>query len=202
MFLKALYDFAMRHRLLEEYPLEPRSIHLLIPLDIAGNLRVSHLLPLTHTDDKEKERPGRKYLMPRFVGSNSGGKAFFLAADAIAVLGRDKNTGEPIPANPKTAPRNLKNQAKAFQHFWLQIEEAFTVTQDVRLAALRAFRDKYLVEKGGKIDADLPFLKVQSNKNTGKPECVACTGPEPQQFYPLKDAALAFTKRNSPSWTT
>ena len=168
MFLKALYDYAVRHRLLEELPLQKRQIHALIPLDGHGELRFAHLLPLTHADEKGKERPGQERQMPRFPGSNNGGKAYFLAADTIAVLGRHKDTGAPVPADPETAPRAQKTYPKAFQHFWQQIEDAFQSTGDARLDAMLAFRRRYLHVIEGRIEADLPFLEVRANKKTGR----------------------------------
>jgi CRISPR-associated protein Csd1 len=198
MFLKALYDYAVRHRLLEELPLQKREIHALIPLDKQGGLRFPHLLLLTQADEKGKERPGQQRLMPRFPGSNNGGRAYFLAAGTIAVLGRDKDTGEPIPADPETAPRAQRTYPKAFEHFWQQIEDAFQRTADARLAALLAFRQRYLHEKDGKIVADLPFLEVRPNKKTGKPEFVGRTGPESEQYHQMRGATLAFSVDGQP----
>ena len=198
MFLKALYDYAARHRLLEELPLQKRQIHALIPLDGHGELRFAHLLPLTHADEKGKERPGQERQMPRFPGSNNGGKAYFLAADTIAVLGRDKGTGEPIPADAETAPRAQKTYPKAFRHFWQQIEDAFQSTGDARLAAVLAFRRRYLHEIGGKVEADLPFLEARANKQTGKPEFVGRTGLETEQYQQLKGATLGFSVDGQP----
>ena len=202
MFLKSLYDYSQRHRLLDELPLQMRNIHFVIPITDQGELRSPYLLPLTHTDvdkkGKEKERLGRQCVMPRFPGSNNGGKAYFLAADTIAVLGRNKETGEPIPADSKTAPRSQASYPKAFQHFWQQIEEALQSTEDSRLAALLTFQKRYIREDGDKIESDLPFLAVKSNKKTGKQEFVGLTGTDEDQSYPLKGATMAFSVDGTP----
>ena len=82
MFLKALYDYAMQRHLLDELPLQSCAIDgALIVLNAAGELRAGHLIPLTQTDEKGKERPGQECLMPRFPGENNGGKAYFLAKE-------------------------------------------------------------------------------------------------------------------------
>jgi CRISPR-associated protein Csd1 len=198
MFLKALYDYAMRRRLLDQLPLQRRVIHALIALNSQGELRSDHLLLLTQPDEKGKERPGQERLMPRFPGSNNGGRAYFLAADTIAVLGRDKDTGEPIPADPETAPRTQKNQPKAFLHFWQQVEDAFECTRDGRLGALLAFRRRYYRETEGKVTADLPFLEVRPNKKTGNAEFVGRTGSGTDQYHPLKKATIAFSVDGQP----
>jgi hypothetical protein len=198
MFLKALYDYATRHRLLDGMPLEKRNIHALISLTNQGELRSPHLLPLTQPDEKGREWPGQQRLMPSFPGPNNGGKAYFLAADSIAVLGRHKITGDPIPADSETAPREQKTYPKAFQHFWQQIHDAFQSTKDTRLGALLAFRQRYLREIDGKIEADLPFLEVRPNKKTAKPEFVGLTGPAESQYHALKSATLAFSVDGQP----
>jgi hypothetical protein len=74
MFLQVLYEYAQRNRLLENLPLQGRIIHALVPVHSDGRLRFDHLVPLTRTDEKEKERPGQERLMPRFPGENNGGK--------------------------------------------------------------------------------------------------------------------------------
>ncbi|MDH7599062.1 MAG: type I-C CRISPR-associated protein Cas8c/Csd1 [Sedimentisphaerales bacterium] len=121
MLLRALYEYAVQHHLLDELPLQERTIHALIPLDQNGRLRGGHLIPLTQPDAKGNERVGQKRRMPRFLGENNGGKAYFLADNPIAVLGRDKYSGDPILADPKKG----KNPTKSFLHFWQQIEEHF-----------------------------------------------------------------------------
>ena len=198
MFLKALCDYATRRRLLNGMSLEKRTIHALISITSQGELRSPHLIPLTQPDEKGKEWPGQQRLMPSFPGSNNGGKAYFLAADSIAVLGRHKVTGDPIPADSETASRDQKTYPKAFQHFWQQIDDAFKSSQDTRLAALRLFRHRYLRENDGKIEADLPFLQVRPNKKTGRPEFVGLTGPAESQYQILKSATLAFSVDGQP----
>src|SRR5664279_3045453 len=97
MLLKALYDYAQKHELFESLPLQNRTVHFLIPLNKDGTLRGDFLIPLTHMNVKGKEEIGQERLMPRFPGENNGGKAYFMAEGTVALLGRDKDTGECIP---------------------------------------------------------------------------------------------------------
>ena len=113
MLLQKLYDFAQNQKLFDNLPLQKRNIHVLIAIDKQGHLRANTLIPLTQPDAKGKERIGQERLMPRFPGENNGGKAYFLAESSIAVLGRDRISGECIPVDPKKG----KNATKAFLHF-------------------------------------------------------------------------------------
>jgi CRISPR-associated protein Csd1 len=188
MLLQALYDYAQRKRLLDDLPLQKRKIHALIALDSNGALRFDYLLPLSQADDRGKERPGQEIIMPRFPGENNGGKAYFLAEGTMAVLGRDKITGQSISVDPKRGG----NPTKAFMHFWKQISEAHRVTRDKRLAAVLAFRAKYLTEKDGRIVTDVPFLELRSNKK-GNPEFVGKIGASQDAALPLKAATIGFS---------
>lgn len=191
MLLQALCAYAQKHRLLEELPLQKRSVHALIALNSDGSLHHDYLVPLTQPDDRGKERPSQEKLMPRFPGENNGGKAYFLAENSIAVLGRDKVSGEPLWAEAKKG----KNPTKSFDHFWEQIQKAFEVTGDLRLKAVLAFRRSYLLERDGKIAGDLPFLEVRKNK-LGNPEFVAHLGQG--ATLPLKSATLGFSVAGQP----
>src|SRR5205085_8757758 len=122
-----------------------RTLHALVPLDTAGRLALSHFIPLSTPDAKGKGAFGREYLPPRFPGENNGGKAYFLAEGAVAVFGRDKTSGEPIPA-AQTGKKD-KNPRKAFLHFWDQVQAAYDATNDRRLAAMLAFSRQYLIER-------------------------------------------------------
>jgi len=93
MLLQTLYDFALNQKLFDDLPLQERDLHVLIAIDKQGNLRSGTLIPLTQQDSKGKERLGQVHKMPRFPGENNGGKAYFLAENAIAVLGIDKTSG-------------------------------------------------------------------------------------------------------------
>lgn len=192
MLLTALHDLAKSQRLLDELPLQRRTLHALIPLSRDGELRLPHLILLFRADAKGKERPGVERLLPRFPGENNGGKAYFLAESTIPVLGRNKETGEPIFADPDNAPRSEKNAAKAFQHFWRQIEDAYASTGDARLAAVLAFRSKYLTEREGRIGGELPFLAMRPNKK-GKAEFAARVGSGDDDFLVLKSATIGFS---------
>ena len=118
MLLTALYELATSQRLLDELPLQRRTLHALVPLSLEGDLRLPHLIVLSQPDTKGKQRPGVERLLPRFPGENNGGKAYFLAEGTVPLLGCNKKTGDAVFADPDTAPRSEKNPAKAFQHFW------------------------------------------------------------------------------------
>lgn len=181
MLLKTLYDFAQNQNLFDDLPLQKRDIHVLIAIDKQGDLRSNTLIPLTQQDAKGKERIGQEHLMPRFPGENNGGKAYFLAENAIAVLGRDKTSGECIPIDPKKG----KNATKSFLHFWNQIQEAYIETSDSRLKAILEFREKHIKEVDGKLRADLPFLKIENNKK-GVPELYGDVGQKKPILMKMK----------------
>ncbi|MCX5807410.1 MAG: type I-C CRISPR-associated protein Cas8c/Csd1 [Proteobacteria bacterium] len=199
MFLQSLYEYAQKNRLLENLPLQGRILHALIPVNSDGKLRFDHLVPLTRTDEKGKERPGQERRMPRFPGENNGGKAYFLAENCTAVLGREHSEdikkgispGDPILSNPTKGG----NPTKAFLHFWNQIEQAYNETNDKRLGALLSFRSIYLIEDNEKIAGNLPFIEVQANKK-GNLELMAKTNEG--NFLPLKAATLGFSVDGEP----
>lgn len=164
MLLQILYDYAQKQKLFDDLPLQKKDVHVLIAIDKHGDLRANTLIPLTQRDAKGKERIGQEHLMPRFPGENNGGKSYFLAESTIATLGRDKKSGECIPVDPKKG----KNATKSFIHFWSQIQNAYNKTQDSRLKALLDFRSKYIKEENGKVQANLPFIKIENNKK-GEP---------------------------------
>lgn len=197
MLLTALHEFAKSQGLLEELPLQRRTLHALIPLNGDGELRLPQLILLSQPDEKGKERAGVERLLPRFPGENNGGKAYFLAESTIALLGRDKETGERVFADPGKAPRKEKNQAKAFQHFWRQIDEAYAATRDARLAALQGFHLKSLAEHDARVGGELPFLAMRPNKK-GKLEFAARVGPGDDDFLVLKSATLGFSVNGVP----
>ena len=180
MLLQSLYEFAQSEKLLANLPLQRRTLHALITLDADGKLRQPYLTELTQPDAKGKESPGSDYLLPRFPGENNGGKAYFLAEGSVALFGRDKTTGEPIPAPVKADSKEKdKNPTKAFLHFWDQIQAAFDATNDVRLKAMLAFKREYLVEEDGLIQCQLPFVRMRARdkgKKQGELEFVANTG--------------------------
>ncbi len=193
MLLTTLHEYSLQHRLLADLHLQKRVIHLLIPLTTDGNLRSQQMQLLSQLDEKGKERPGQERLMPRFPGENNGGRAYFLAESSIAVLGRDKKTGDPIASDLSEGG----NSIKAFTHFWEQIEQAYTATRDIRLAAILAFRNKYLLPEDGKITSNLPFVAIRANKN-GKLEFVARFGLGSEDNLPLESATIGFSINGQP----
>ncbi|MBN1662953.1 MAG: type I-C CRISPR-associated protein Cas8c/Csd1 [Deltaproteobacteria bacterium] len=196
MFLQALYEYAQEHRLLDDLPLRARLIHALIPIDYNGLLRSAYLIPLAQPNAKGKEQPGQERLMPRFPlqEDNNGGKAYFLADNATAILGRahkedSKNgldAGDPIWIDPQKG----RNPTKSFSHFWQQIQDAYQKTSDLRLKALLNFKATYLSEREGRIHSSLPFLEIRKSKS-GNKELVAIIGDK--AFLSLKTYVLGFS---------
>lgn len=191
MLLQSLYGFAQNQKLFDNLPLQKRDVHVLIAIDEQGNLRSNTLIPLTQQDAKGKERLGQEHLMPRFPGENNGGKAYFLAESSIAVLGRDKISGECIFVDPKKG----KNATKAFLHFWNQIQKGYSDTKDFGLKALLEFRAKRIREVDGKTQADLPFLKIEANKK-GYPELYGDVGQKKPVL--MKKLTIAFSVDGQP----
>lgn len=199
MFLQSLYQYSQQHNLIENLPLQRRVIHALIPINQDGMLRFNYLIPLTHLDEKGKERPGQEKLMPRFPGENNGGKAYFLSENCTTIMGREHSEdpkkgilpGDPIPNDPMIG----LNPTKAFLHFWKQIEQAYEETKDKRLGALLSFRSTYLIEYEGKVAGNLPFLEVRTSKK-GNPDLVAKIGEH--DVLPLKSATLGFSIDGEP----
>ena len=191
MLLQILYDYAQKQKLFDDLPLQKRNVHVLIAIDKHGDLRANTLIPLIQQDAKGKERIGQRPLMPRFPGENNGGKSYFLAESSIAVLGRDKESGECILADPKKG----KNATKSFIHFWAQIQNAYHKTQDSRLKALLEFRSKYIKEEDGKVQAMLPFIKIENNKK-GDPELYGDVGQKKPVL--MKKLTIAFSVDGKP----
>lgn len=202
MLLQALYEYSQSRMLLADLPIERRSLHALVDLDSDGKLRLPYLKELTHSDAKGKEVAGFKYLMPRFPGENNGGKAYFLAEGSVAMFGRDKTTGEPIPAPIETGSCGKnENPTKAFLHFWDQIQSAFDTTNDPRLNAMLAFKREYLLEKDGLIQCQLPFVRMRAKdkgKKQGELEFVANLGPEDARYIVVKQATFGFSVDGDP----
>lgn len=185
MLLRALYEFAQERHLLDDLPIQKRTIHLLVPLSLGGELLGQGVIPLFDKNAKGKDELGRQLSMPRFPGENNGGKAYFLAESCACVFGRNKDTGETLSADSADGG----NPTKAFRHFWGQVEEAFQKTQLPALSALLKFRQRYLVEKDGRIQAAMDWFESRPNRK-GKLEFgirLAAGGWEK-----LKSATLTF----------
>lgn len=160
MLLRALYAFAQERRLLDDLPIQKRTIHFLVPLTLEGELVGNGVIPLFEKNAKGQEELGADLPMPRFPGENNGGKAYFLAESCVCVFGRSKETGEPLPA----APADGGNLTKAYRHFWGQVEEAFQATGYPALSALLKFKQRYLVEKDGRIQGAIDWLESRPNR--------------------------------------
>lgn len=193
MLLTALHEYAKEHRLLDDLPLQSRSLHALVSIDLEGKLQQDYLTPLSQPDAKGKDRSGMDFILPRFPGENNGGKAYFLAEGSTAIFGRDKTSGEMIAAPTESGKCN--NATKAFQHFWSQIESAFTATGDARLGALLAFKRRYLLETDGKIECQLTLLRLRAKdkgKKQGELEFVANTGTSDNDYISIEKATFGF----------
>jgi hypothetical protein len=185
MLLRALFDFAQEQRLLDDLPIQKRTIHFLVPLTLQGELVGQGVIPLFEKNAKGKDELGSDLPMPRFPGENNGGKAYFLAESCVSVFGRNKDTGETLPADSADGC----NPTKAFRHFWVQVEEAFQKTQLPALSALLKFKQRYLVEQDGRIQAAMDWFESRPNRK-GKLEFgirLATGGWEK-----LKSATLSF----------
>lgn len=202
MLLQALYEYAQSRKLLADLPVERRTLHALIDLDSDGKLRQPYLKKLTHSDARGKETAGFNYLMPRFPGENNGGKAYFLAEGSVAMFGRDKKTGEPIPAPVKIGSKKKnKNPTKAYLHFWDQIQAAFEVTNDSRLKAMLAFKREYLRDQDGLIKCQLPFVRMRAKdkgKKQGELEFVANIGTEDAGYIVVEKSTFGFSVNGDP----
>ncbi len=202
MLLQALYEYAQSRKLLADLPLQRRTLHALIDLDADGKLRLPYLKELTQPDAKGKESAGFDYLLPRFPGENNGGKAYFLAEGSVALFGRDKTTGETIPAPVKADSKEKdKNPTKAFLHFWDQIQAAFDVTNDARLRAMLAFKRGYLLEQDGLIQCQLPFVRMRAKdkgKKQGELEFVANTGANDGNYIVVEKSTFGFSVDGNP----
>ena len=128
MILQALHGYAEAERLVEGMEVKDRLVHLVLTIEPDGSPAAvapwQVLEPIVTEKDRRtpKKELGRPLPLPEFPGVNSGGKAYFLADAADKVLGLNARTGDPILDDGS-------NAAKAFQHFWLRIAEAFEKTQ-------------------------------------------------------------------------
>jgi len=194
MLLKVLYEYARSRRLIDEIELTQRTLHLALVLQDDGSVE-----PLAAWQSFDKEVEGKKgekkivlgelRVMPRFPGENNGGKAHFLADLCGPVLGVDAKTGAALSDDPKVG----KNPTKAFHHFWRRIEEAHTATRLPALAALLAFRDRYLADSTSR--ESLPFIAWVPFGKAAKPTLCALNGHEPT---PLEGKTITFSFKGLP----
>ena len=191
MFLRALYDFAQERRLLDGLPVQDRTIHFYLPINSDGELVGSGAIALFQKDARGKDRLGLNLPMPRFPGENNGGKSYFLAESCVHVFGRDNDKGEAISSDPAVGG----NSTKAFQHFWQQIADAHAATQLAALGSLIRFKQRYLREADGLIQADIPWLESRANRNNKIEFGIrTATGG----WEKLKSATLAFLVNDAP----
>jgi CRISPR-associated protein Csd1 len=170
MLLRHLHDFAKSRKLLDSVFLQERTVHLLVPINLEGELVGNGLIPLYSQDKKGKETLGLDMHMPRFPGENNGGKAYFLAESCICLFGIDKEDGTPINLSGK----KLSNSGKAFNHFWERIQKVVDATSLPALKALVNFKDRYLAAGEETRTPQLPFLTTRISRS-GKTEVGANT---------------------------
>ena len=176
MILQTLFQYAQEEKLIDSMEVKERFVHLVLTLRQDGT--VSDAAPwqvLTREVESPKTKAvktefGRALRMPEFPGVNNGGKANFLADAVEKVLGVDGKTGEPIPDDPSAGG----NATKAFLHFWQRIVDAHSATQLPDLAALLAFRGRYLVDEQAR--RVLPFVGLVPYGKDGKPTFCALSG--------------------------
>ncbi|MFH7320148.1 type I-C CRISPR-associated protein Cas8c/Csd1 [Desulfurivibrio sp. D14AmB] len=166
MLLSALHEFAQEHALFDNVHLQERDLHLLIPINMDGELTQAELLPLYSPDAAGREVLGQKKFLPRFPGENNGGKAYFLAESCLAILGVDKKNGESI----SFPPQRQKNPAKTFAHFWDRVNIAHDATNLPELLALLRFKERYLYIEDEILKHRLPFIEVRISPRRGEPE--------------------------------
>ena len=189
MILQTLFQYAQEEKLVESMEVKERFVHLVLSLRKDGTVSESApwqvLTPEVENPKTKAVKPefGRAIKMPEFPGVNNGGKANFLADAVDKVLGVDGKTGEPIPDDPSTGG----NATKAFLHFWQRIADAHAATGLPDLAALLAFRGRYLNDEEAR--RGLPFVGVVPFGKDSKPTFCALAG----QPWPLVKATITFS---------
>ncbi len=188
MILQVLHKYAVDEELIASMETKERLVHLFLNLRLDGS--VSDVAPWTPRYREvmgAKGKPAKQELgvplrMPEFPGVNAGGKASFLADSCEKVLGVHGETGEPVPDDPATGG----NATKAFLHFWQRIAEAHEATKLPELAALLAFRDRYLATEDDR--RRLPFVGMAPVGKEGKLLFCALAGLP----IPLKGRTITF----------
>lgn len=177
MILQALHQYAEEERLIESMEVKERYVHLLLNLRPDGSVsQAAPWTPLTRTVENPKTKvmkveAGRLLAMPEFPGVNNGGKANFLADACDKMLGINSKTGEPLPDDPAVG----RNATKAFLHFWQRIADAHATTDLPELAALLAFRDRYLADEDAR--RRLSFVGMTPLGKEGKSAFCALADP-------------------------
>jgi CRISPR-associated protein Csd1 len=177
MILQALYRYAEEEKLVASMEVKERYLHLLLNVRPDGSVsQAAPWTPLTRTVENPKtkavkEELGRLLAMPEFPGVNNGGKANFLADACDKALGINGHTGQPLLDDPVEG----RNATKAFLHFWQRIADAHAATGLPELAALIAFRDRYLVNEETR--RSLPFVGIAAIGKEGKATFCALADP-------------------------
>jgi CRISPR-associated protein Csd1 len=189
MILRVLYDYAVEEGLAESMDVKERLVHLVLTLRRDGSVSDAapwQVLSRPLTDPRTnstKTEVGKPLPMPEFPGVNAGGKAYFLADACEKVLGLNGKTGAPVPDDPAQGG----NATKAFQHFWDRVADAHAATGLPELAALLAFRDRYLASEEAR--RTFPFVRFAPLGKDDKPTFCALTGGGP---VPLDKKTITF----------
>jgi CRISPR-associated protein Csd1 len=133
MLLKALHEFAYSRHILDDLGFEDKPVRWIIPLDRNGCLVGNGLIET----EGERNR-GKLYPAPRTSrAKDAGGVAEFLADGLTAIFGLD---AEPDKKMNESQRRDRDfNNARKYDDFWCQIEEAATMTGNSALSAIRSF---------------------------------------------------------------
>ena len=190
MILKALCDYAKEANLVESMEVKDRLVHLVLNLQPDGSVNdaapwdsLTRTIVSKNKTKGGKTELGRPTLMPEFPGVNNGGKAYFLADLSDKVLGVNGLTGEPLPDDPKKGG----NPTKGFLHFWQRIEDAFAETNHPDLAALLAFRARFLATE--EMRRGMTFVGFAPMGRDARPTFCALTTGDP---IPLESRTITF----------
>ncbi len=136
MLLNSLCQFAYSRKILDDLAFESKAIRWIIPLDQNGNLLGSGLIETEGERNRGKEFQAPRTSRPK----DAGGVAEFLADGLVAVFGLDADP-EKILTEKQRRDRDVNN-ARKYEEFWGQIEEAAEKTSSLALLAICTFRDR------------------------------------------------------------
>lgn len=190
MILRALYQYAVEEELVASMEVKDRLVDLFLNIRPDGSVsEAAPWMPRYREMEAPRGKPSRQELglplpMPEYPGVNAGGKAYFLVDASDKVLGVFGKTGEPIPDDSARGG----NATKAFLHFWQRISDAHDTTKLPELAALVAFRDRYLATEDDR--RRLPFAGMAPTGKDGK-HAFCALGLDPP--IPLEGRTITFS---------
>jgi len=172
LLLKALYDYAQTHHLLDDQAFEERPVRWMIDLNADGSLSGSGPIDLSSPEEKR----GRIFSCPVTGRSkNAGGVAEFLVDGLTALFGEDP--GGPGPASDgdesekekKARQKRAKNNQDKLADFWEQIRAAHRKCPSQSTKALLAFHDRHAAPGEGPSKLTVPFLRWGAAKGSPQP---------------------------------